>query len=655
MKLYCPECKTSFEGDESLVVCPEDGSRLFTLEVDQHDPLLGATIDHRFKVERLLGQGGMGAVYEGVQLSVGRKVAIKVLRTELLDREIALERFYRESKIISELSHPNIVRLIDFGQDRERDLLYLVMELVDGLNFGDVLESGRMRISLALELAYQVCGALTEPHARGVIHRDLKPDNLLIVPISDGTLQVKVLDFGIARALETNTQLTATGMVCGTPQYMAPEQAQNAELGPPTDLYALGIMLFEMLCGAAPFTGQSSLQVMLKQIQTSPPPFADFLPPSALPEEVEHLVKDMLSKSPSGRPQTARDVRDRIDAIRRTYHIESVRIDPDLPRELMLQHLILEAMPSSGGELGQTEAFRRETGLNAKQKASTHTTDEHNLALAETGLHDDFSSRTRPVSDAARVEIMADAARAPHASSHGAGSPPAAGIAGDALFNLSPPTQPPLSSPERTYRSEVDTDTRQHIAAGAGKKNGGLMAVLGVILMGILLAGGVAVGLVVNNLFSTQELTTADTVAWESDPVSEPVIAAEPDTQTAAPVKPEDPLVVPTALEPAVVTQPEPPELKPVVTQPAEKKPVKKIAPKKADKKEEKQPVVVKEDRPVLTTPPVKTAEPKKDPKLKLDKKEDTKLPSLFGGPRPKRNDKERLKSLFGEKEKDDE
>ncbi len=271
MKLYCPECQSVYE-DISLAQCPVDDAKLFMVEVAVEDPLIDAVIDGRFKIESKLGQGGMGAVYTGIQLSVGRKVAVKVLRDELSDRELALERFYRESKIISELTHPNIVRLVDFGQDRERDLLYLVMELVDGFNLGDMLERGRFKVAMALEVVYQVCGALTEPHARGVIHRDLKPDNLLVVPISDGTIQIKVLDFGIARALEGNAQLTATGMVCGTPQYMAPEQAQNQAIGPSTDLYALGVILYEMLSGAPPFHGQNSLQVMLQQIQRAPEP-----------------------------------------------------------------------------------------------------------------------------------------------------------------------------------------------------------------------------------------------------------------------------------------------------------------------------------------------------------------------------------------------
>ena len=448
MRLYCPECKVVFE-DEDLDLCPEDGSRLFTLDTEIEDPLLEATIDHRFRIESLLGRGGMGAVYRGVQLSVGREVAVKVLRNELLDREVALERFYRESKIISGLTHPNIVRLIDFGQDRERDLLYLVMELVEGFNMGDLLEQGRMRASLALEIVYQVCGALTEPHALGVIHRDLKPDNLLLVPISDGTLQVKVLDFGIARALEANTQLTATGMVCGTPQYMAPEQAQNGDLGPPTDLYALGVMLYEMLCGIPPFSGQNSLQIMLQQIQKTPAPLRDYLPPSALPDELEDLVYDMLAKQSDQRPSNAREVRDRIDALRRLYDLDPVRLDPGAERELIFEDWLLAKLPAGGGgEHGHTEALRRETGLGRRAPVgSTHETGEReDLALADTMAE---AAATVPLSDQARVRVESDGTRrgSEQARSPSGQRAPAPSVS---------PARAPPRSPSTTRRSPND-------------------------------------------------------------------------------------------------------------------------------------------------------------------------------------------------------
>ncbi len=550
MKLYCPECKTIYE-DEEFESCPEDGARLFTLETEIDDPLLDATIDGRFRIDSRIGQGGMGSVYCGTQLSVGRQVAIKVLRDELLDREVALERFWRESKIISELTHPNIVRLIDFGQDRERDLLYLAMELVDGFNLGDLLERGRLRIAMALEIVYQVCGALTEPHARDVIHRDLKPDNLLLVPVSDGTVQVKVLDFGIARAMEANTQLTATGMVCGTPQYMAPEQAQNQSLGPPTDLYALGIILYEMLCGIPPFTGNNSLQIMLQQIQTVPAPISQYLPPSALPDQIEDLVKDMLTKQPSGRPQSAREVRDRIDVIRRAYDIDPVRLDPDVARDVMFDDWILESLPSGGEATDNTEALRRETGMGKAANGSTHSTGDA-LAPALTTADD----QTVPVSEAARRRIKEEDARtsrytpddqtsapseAPSSESSGAqpSPPPAAADSGHMVEDAPAPkdsgaaravdsTQPApgiaQASPSAPPSSEEDNRT--------------LFVALGVITVGIILAGVAVVALVFSSTGKSPEESqdgAREVVAAETTIPSEDVVAKDTNKEKPTP------------------------------------------------------------------------------------------------------------------------
>ena len=478
MKLYCPECKQIFE-DTTLRLCPQDSARLFVLEREQSDQLLGAMLDQRFRIESLIGQGGMGSVYLATQLSVGRKVAVKVLRRELVDREVALERFYRESKVTSDLSHPNIVKLIDFGQDRERDLLYLVMELVDGVNLGDLLETNRFRIALALEIVYQVCGALTEPHSRGVIHRDLKPDNLLLVPISDGTLQVKVLDFGIARVLETSTQITATGMVCGTPAYMAPEQAQNHEMGPRTDLYALGVMLYEMLCGSPPFDGQSSLQLMLQHIQITPPPLSSLIPPSALPESVEQLVFDMMAKAPADRPESARAVRHRIERLRKEIVFEPVRLDPDAPRERLFEHLMLAPLPAphsrrDGGTPRGTTNLRRETAQERDLFRRTPPV-ESQLAFDETALQDLV---TLPARTALERQLVDDASRAT--------SPPA-------LNEASPPPAPAprhdarqIATPSARLPVDVPRATTPHASLNMALVAGGVLSLIVVALLAIV-------------------------------------------------------------------------------------------------------------------------------------------------------------------------
>jgi len=336
---------------------------VFSLERGK-DPMIGLVIDDRFRIEKLIGEGGMGAVYRGVQLSVNRDVAIKLLRPEMQNREIALERFFREARTISQLTHPNIVRLIDFGQDREHDLLYLVMELVAGFDLADLIAQGRMRVPLALDIAHQICGALSEPHGLGVIHRDLKPDNILVVPMADGTVQVKVLDFGIARALEQNTNITATGMVCGTPAYMAPEQAQNETLDLRADIYAMGVIFFEMLSGWPPFSGTNSLQVMIKHIQEEAPTLRDLLPGGALPASIEALTSSLLSKSRDKRPATARIVRDRIEEIQREMNLTRVPAEAGMTFAEASEAWLLPKLPHGEKmKSGPTEALRHETDM----------------------------------------------------------------------------------------------------------------------------------------------------------------------------------------------------------------------------------------------------------------------------------------------------
>ena len=327
--LFCPECGRKYPQGTSRT-CPEDGARLYSVQERPSDPLVGAVLDDRFRIDGLLNKGGMGSVYRATQLSVNREVALKVLRPDLESEEVFLERFFREARVIAELSHPNIVRLIDFGQDTEKNVLYLVMEMVPGTDMTELLAKGRLSPAMALEVAFQVCAALTEPHSRGIVHRDLKPANIILLPISDGSFQVKVLDFGIARTGEMGTQLTQTGMICGTPSYMSPEQAQNEPIDSRTDLYSLGIVLFEMLTGHLPFEAESGLQLLMDHIQRKPPDLG-----IAYPEEfdllVTILVGDLLEKRPDLRPASALEVRRRIQEMRTTLALPPVQLVPGRP------------------------------------------------------------------------------------------------------------------------------------------------------------------------------------------------------------------------------------------------------------------------------------------------------------------------------------
>ena len=398
-KAYCPACEEEF--DAAVDFCPHDGEALYKYQLrdsGSDDPLLGRELDGRFRLERVLGQGGMGKVYQGVQLSVGRQVAIKVLHEDLCDDEMVIRRFFREARVISGFAHPGIVNLVDFGQEENQGLLYLVMELVSGRPLSRIVARGRLALEPALDIAAQVCGALAEPHGRKVVHRDLKPENLMLLPIADGSVQVKVLDFGIASALQTDTKLTQTGTVCGTAHYMAPEQAQGQDVAAATDIYALGVILFEMLSGQLPFEADAPLQLMLKHVQVQPPSLRELVSEDEVPDEVVFLVDRMLRKPVSGRPDSVLDVRDEIEAIQRQYGLGSVRVDANQDLDEMFDAWIVTK--ARGQRLSQSDQVlpvseigtkRRDTGGGAPAVGG-----ESEMAFARTAASEPVQPVARP-------------------------------------------------------------------------------------------------------------------------------------------------------------------------------------------------------------------------------------------------------------------
>jgi len=303
------------------------------------EDLIGFQIADRYRLDAVVGEGGMGIVFRSREPKLQRDIAIKLLKPGGVQGAKRLERFQREIEIIAGLSHPNIVRVFDSGIDERLGLNFIAMELVDGVSLDRVLKHKTVIPELALEIVYQMCAALTEPHALGIIHRDIKPENTLVTVMSDATIQVKILDFGIARSHDADGgRLTTTGVVMGTPRYMAPETIQGSSVDARTDLYSVGVILYEMFSGRTPFVGVTPVATMIDHVTKPAPRLDETVHNFAYPKIVE-LVTRLLAKEPGHRLKSARDVREAIDQIRDEYGFGRLRVTPGDTMTALLPYL----------------------------------------------------------------------------------------------------------------------------------------------------------------------------------------------------------------------------------------------------------------------------------------------------------------------------
>jgi serine/threonine-protein kinase len=289
----CPACGQQYE--DSVAFCPVDGKGLI--------PLL---IDGKYRIEEKIGEGGMGQVYRAIHVEIGTPFALKVLHPQYGEDEKAVQRFRREAQAAAQIRHPNAVSVTDFGVTKDSNLVYFVMEYLEGESLGDWL---RKKHPLSVEDIYFifscVCSALHAAHLKGIVHRDVKPDNIFLLLDEQRSIKdVKVLDFGIAKLKrQGKNTLTASGTVIGTPAYMSPEQCQGLELDARSDIYSLGVIMYELFTGQVPFQSENAMATLMAHVSQTPLPPINLNP--SIPPGINRLILCALAKQPHERPETA--------------------------------------------------------------------------------------------------------------------------------------------------------------------------------------------------------------------------------------------------------------------------------------------------------------------------------------------------------------
>src|SRR2546425_2646856 len=300
----CPVCATQYRDDVRF--CPNDGQTLRSSGPTQD--LVGQVLADRYHIMKKLGEGGMGQVYLAEHVKMGRRSAIKVMNPSMVHDSEAVARFNREAANASRISDAHVCAIYDFGETPE-GLIYLAMEFIEGEPLTELIrQEGALPVSRAADIAIQVAAALQAAHDLGIVHRDLKPDNIMLTRSRDGSDAVKVVDFGLAKAVGGEgggQKVTRTGLVVGTPEFMSPEQLSGDKLDGRTDVYSLGLVLFNMLTGTLPFPADSVQEAMIKRLTDEPAELLEVRPDLHFPPGLQQILDTALARNPVDRYQSA--------------------------------------------------------------------------------------------------------------------------------------------------------------------------------------------------------------------------------------------------------------------------------------------------------------------------------------------------------------
>ncbi len=349
----CLECNRQFTG--IVKACPHDGAALVPLA---RDPMIGTCLMGKYDIIDVVGHGGMGVVYKGRQVLMERTVAIKMLQSQHIADSQSVQRFLREGKASCRMNHPHVITVYDFGITPQSGQPFIVMDYLEGISLSDMIkQDGQVSVERSIKILTQATDALDHAHRAGVVHRDLKPSNIMLVEYEDEKDFVKIVDFGVAQLIGAGGEqqrLTQIGEVCGSPVYMSPEQCQGLELDARSDIYSMGIVIFETLTGRLPLIGKTMVETMSKHISEMPPRFSEVRPDLYIPERLEAVIWKAMAKDPANRHQTMAELcRDLDTAIPKPGKSQVLRTDfPTMPGEEKEEKTSNKALPLVLGGVG---------------------------------------------------------------------------------------------------------------------------------------------------------------------------------------------------------------------------------------------------------------------------------------------------------------